>query len=33
LQNYSKNGFRVGLDWTRTFLKTELNWSYRASTT
>jgi hypothetical protein len=33
LQNYSNNGFRVGLDWTRTFLKMELNWSYRASTT
>jgi hypothetical protein len=33
LQNYNKNGFRVGLDWTRTFLKIELNWNYRASTT
>jgi hypothetical protein len=31
-QDCSKNGFRVGLDWTRTFLKTEFNWSYCAST-
>jgi hypothetical protein len=33
LQDYSKSGFRVGIDWTRAFLKTELKWSYRASTT
>ena len=33
LQDYSKSGFRVGIDWIRTFLKTEFNWSYCASTT
>jgi hypothetical protein len=33
LQDSSPNGFRVSIDWIRTFIKSELNWSYRASTT
>jgi hypothetical protein len=33
LQDPNITGFRVGIDWTRAFIKTELNWSYRASTT
>jgi hypothetical protein len=28
----SSRGFRVSLPWTRTFIKAELNWSYRVST-
>jgi hypothetical protein len=33
LQDSNKSGFQVGINWTRAFVKAELNWSYRASTT
>jgi hypothetical protein len=29
----SNKSFRMSLPWTRTFIKAELNWSYRSSTT
>jgi hypothetical protein len=33
LQDSNKTGFRVGINWTRAFIKAELNWNYCASTT
>jgi hypothetical protein len=32
LDDSSSNGFRVSINWTREFIKAELNWSYRAAT-
>jgi hypothetical protein len=33
LSNTSRTGFKVGLGWTRAFIKTELHWTYRVATT
>jgi hypothetical protein len=33
LSNTSRTGFKVGLKWTRAFIKTELHWTYRVATT
>ena len=32
LDSTQKKGFKVSINWTRTFIKKSLNWSYRAST-
>jgi hypothetical protein len=33
LSNTSRTGFKVSIDWTRDFVKTELHWSSRVATT